>query len=76
VGICVVEDDEAGAVAHVCQVPILPRVDDEGKRSGVTLVGVVNVRLGKEKRRRCTMRARTLTTMATGEGEMEGEVDM
>jgi hypothetical protein len=35
----------------------------------------VNVRLGKEKRRRCAMRATTLTTMATGEGEMEGEME-
>jgi hypothetical protein len=40
VGVRVVEEDEVGAIALVCQVPILPEVDDGGKRSGVTLVGL------------------------------------
>ncbi len=35
-----VEEDEVGAIALVRQVPILPGVDDERKRSGVTLVGL------------------------------------
>jgi hypothetical protein len=35
----------------------------------------VNVRLGKEKRRHCTMRVTTLMATATGEGEMEGEME-
>ncbi len=39
-GVRVVEEDEVGAVALVRQVPILPGVDDEGKRSGVTSVGL------------------------------------
>jgi hypothetical protein len=40
VGVRVVEEDEVGAVALVCQVPIHPGVDNGGKRSGVTLVGL------------------------------------
>jgi hypothetical protein len=40
VGVRVVEEDEVSAVALVCQVPILPGVDDGGKRNGVTSVGL------------------------------------
>jgi hypothetical protein len=40
VGVRVVEEDEVGAVALVHQVPILLGVDNGGKRSGVTLVGL------------------------------------
>ncbi len=36
----VVVEEEVGAVVLVRQVPIHPRVDDRGKRSGVALVGL------------------------------------
>jgi hypothetical protein len=39
-GVRVVEEDEVGAVALVRQVLILPGVDDGGKRSSLTLVGL------------------------------------
>jgi hypothetical protein len=35
-----VEEEEVGAVALVCQVPIYPGVDNGGKRSSVMLVGL------------------------------------
>ncbi len=35
-----VEEEEVSAIVPVCQVPIHPGVDDRGKRSGVTLVGL------------------------------------
>ncbi len=46
-----VEEEEVGAVVLVCQIPIHPRVDDWGKRSGVMLVGLPgsHTRLGKEE---------------------------
>ncbi len=43
-GVRVVEEDEVGAVALVRQVLILPGVDDGGKRSGMTSVGLCGCR--------------------------------
>ncbi len=37
----VVEEEEVSAVVLVCQVPIHPEVEDGGKRSGVTLAGLI-----------------------------------
>ncbi len=36
----VVEEEEDGTIVLICQVPIQPGVDDGGKRSGVTFVGL------------------------------------
>ncbi len=40
----VVDEEEFGAVVLIRQVPIHPRVDDGGKRSGVMLVGLLGIR--------------------------------
>ncbi len=45
------EEEEVRTIVLICQVLIQPKVDNGGKRIGMTLVGYVadNLRLGKEE---------------------------
>jgi hypothetical protein len=79
----VVEEEEVRAVVLIHQVLIQLGVDNGGKRSSVTLVGLCGRTSGWGRRRRrrsavsLTMMTTTMMTkMAMGEEDVEGEVDM
>ncbi len=85
----VVEEEEVRAVVLICQVRIQPGVDNGGKRSGVTSVGLRGRQCqagegggggaaprGQRRRQRRRLHGRGGGRgRGEGEGEMEGEVE-